>query len=260
MKFVGRTEQRKKLHRMLEGERQTVSLIYGRRRVGKSELIKQVLRESDIPGIYYECKQTTEWNNVDSLAVLIAGEFHLPKPAFGNMEEVLDFLFQRSCQNSLIFVLDEYSYLRDCVKGMDSILQSLIDKYHDRSRIRLILCGSFVDAMQSLLFVENPLYGRIDLTINLKPMDYFESALFYPAFSDEDKVRLYSVFGGIPYFNKLIDPGLTVRENITELIAAPGARLENEVSMYLRSEISRPINANEVFDALSRGFSKSSLI
>ena len=258
MKFVGRTEQRKKLHRMLEGERQTVSLIYGRRRVGKSELIKQVLRESDIPGIYYECKQTTEWNNVDSLAVLIAGEFHLPKPAFGNMEEVLDFLFQRSCQNSLIFVLDEYSYLRDCVKGMDSILQSLIDKYHDRSRIRLILCGSFVDVMQSLLFVENPLYGRIDLTINLKPMDYFESALFYPAFSDEDKVRLYSVFGGIPYFNRLIDPGLTVRENITELIAAPGARLENEVSMYLRSEISRLINANEVFDALSRGFSKYS--
>lgn len=258
MKFVGRTEQRKKLHRMLEGERQTVSLIYGRRRVGKSELIKQVLRESDIPGIYYECKQTTEWNNVDSLAVLIAGEFHLPKPTFGNMEEVLDFLFQRSCQNSLIFVLDEYSYLRDCVKGMDSILQSLIDKYHDRSRIRLILCGSFVDVMQSLLFVENPLYGRVDLTINLKPMDYFESALFYPAFSDEDKVRLYSVFGGIPYFNRLIDPGLTVRENITELIAAPGARLENEVSMYLRSEISRPINANEVFDALSRGFSKYS--
>lgn len=258
MKFVGRTEQRKKLHRMLEKERQTVSLIYGRRRVGKSELIKQVLQESDIPGIYYECKQTTEWNNVDSLAVLIAEEFHLPKPAFGNMEEVLDFLFQRSCQNSLIFVLDEYSYLRDCVKGMDSILQSLIDKYNDRSRIRLILCGSFVDIMQSLLFVENPLYGRIDLTINLKPMDYYESALFYPAFSDEDKVRLYSVFGGIPYFNRLIDPGLTVRENITELIAAPGARLENEVSMYLRSEISRLINANEVFDAMARGFSKYS--
>ena len=258
MKFLGRTEQRKKLHRMLERERQTVSLIYGRRRVGKSELIKQVLRESNIQSIYYECKQTTELNNVDSLAVLIAEKFGLPKPAFENMEEVLDFLFQKSCQDSLIFVLDEYSYLRDCVRGMDSILQSLIDRYNDRSRIRLVLCGSFVDTMQSLLFVENPLYGRVDLTIDLKPMDYFESALFYPSFSDEDKVRLYSVFGGIPYFNKLIDPALTVRENITELIASPGARLENEVSMYLRSEISRLINANEVFDALARGFSKYS--
>ena len=258
MKFLGRAEQRKKLHRILDKDSQAVSLIYGRRRVGKSELIKQVLRESDIAGIYYECKQTTEMNNVESLAVLIAGEFHLPRPAFANMEEVLDFLFQKACGQKMIFVLDEYSYLRDCVTGMDSILQSLIDKYSESSSIKLILCGSFVDIMKSLLYNENPLYGRMDLTINLKPMDYFESSLFYPEFSDEDKVRLYSVFGGIPYFNRLIEPGLTVRENITELIASPGARLENEVSMYLKSEISKIINANEVFDALARGFSKYS--
>ena len=258
MKFLGRAEQRKKLHRILDKDSQAVSLIYGRRRVGKSELIKQVLRESDIAGIYYECKQTTEMNNVESLAVLIAGEFHLPRPAFANMEEVLDFLFQKACGQKMIFVLDEYSYLRDCVTGMDSILQSLIDKYSESSSIKLILCGSFVDIMKSLLYNENPLYGRVDLTINLKPMDYFESSLFYPEFSDEDKVRLYSVFGGIPYFNRLIEPGLTVRENITELIASPGARLENEVAMYLKSEISKIINANEVFDALARGFSKYS--
>ena len=258
MKFLGRTEQKKKLHRITEKNGQAVTLIYGRRRVGKSELIKQVLKEADIPSIYYECKQTTELNNVDSLAVLIAGEFGLPKPAFGSMEEVLDFLFQKACQEKLIFVLDEYSYLRECVTGLDSILQSCIDKYSDSSKLKLILCGSFVDVMESLLSNENPLYGRVDLAINLKPMDYLESALFYPEFSDEDKVRLYSVFGGIPHFNRLIDPALTVRENIMELIASPGARLENEVSMYLKSEISKIINANEVFDALARGFSKYS--
>lgn len=258
MKFLGRSEERKKLHRMIKREEQRVALIYGRRRVGKSELIKQVLKEAELPAIYYECKQTTEQNNVESLAVLIAAEYQLPRPAFGSMEEVLDFLFQKACQEKRIFVLDEYSYLRDCVKGLDSILQALIDQYRDRSTLKLILCGSFVDVMESLLYHENPLYGRVDLTIHLKAMDYFESALFYPEFSAEDKVRLYSVFGGIPYFNRLIDPALTVRENITELIASPGARLENEVSMYLKSEISRIINANEVFDALARGYSKYS--
>lgn len=258
MRFLGRTEQKKKLHRFLEKKDQAVSLIYGRRRVGKSELIKQVLRESEVFGIYYECKQTTELNNVDSLSVLISEKFNLPKLAFGNMEEVLDFLFRKSEKEILIVVLDEYSYLRDCVKGMDSVLQFLIDRYHDSANMKLILCGSFVDIMKSLLFNENPLYGRVDLTINLKPMDYFESALFYPEFSDEDKVRLYSVFGGIPYFNKLIDSDLSVKENIMELIASPGARLENEVSMYLRSEISKIVNANEVFEALARGFSKYS--
>ena len=112
--------------------------------------------------------------------------------------------------------------------------------------------------MKSLLLSENPLYGRVDLMINLKPMDYYESALFYPDFSNEDKIRLYSVFGGIPYFNKCIDSSLTVRENIVDLIASPGARFENEVSMYLKSEISKITNANEVFEALAHGFSRYS--
>lgn len=59
--------------------------------------------------------------------------------------------------------------------------------------------------MKSLLERENPLYGRINLTIDLKPMDYYDAARFYPDFSAEDKVRLYSVFGGIPYYTRLIN-------------------------------------------------------
>ena len=96
-----------------------------------------------------------------------------------------------------------------------------------------------LDTMKALLERQNPLYGRIDLTLNLKPMDYYDSALFYPEFLEEDKVRLFSVFGGISYYNRLIDAQKSVRENIIELIASSGARLENEVAMYLNSEISK---------------------
>ena len=64
------------------------------------------------------------------------------------------------------------------------------------------------------------------------------------------------MFGGIPYYNRLISVKKSVRENIIDLIASPGARLENEVSMYLNSEISKITNANEVFEALAKGFSK----
>lgn len=76
--FYGREEQRKRLSDMINAQGQVVSLIYGRRRVGKSELIKQVLRESTVDSIYYECKQTTEQNNVDSLAELIAESIIFP--------------------------------------------------------------------------------------------------------------------------------------------------------------------------------------
>ena len=254
--FYGRKIERKKLCTMFQTDGQMISLIYGRRRIGKSELIKQVLKETEIKSIYYECKQTTEQNNVDSLAELISELFEFPKPAFENMEVLLQFLFQKAEKEQLILVLDEYPYLRENSKGLDSILQSVIDHYKDTSNMKLIVCGSYVDTMRALLEKQNPLYGRIDLTLNLKPMDYYESALFYSEFSDEDKVRLFSVFGGIPYYNRLINSGKSVRDNIIDLIASPGARLENEVSMYLNSEISKITNANEVFEALAKGFSR----
>ncbi len=254
--FYGRVQQKKQLMDMFQKEEQMISLIYGRRRIGKSELIKHCLKETSIQSIYYECKQTTERNNVDSLSELIAESFQFPKPAFTNIEELLHFMFKKAEDKAVILVLDEYPYLRENVKGLDSIIQSVIDKYKDTSRIKLILCGSFVDTMKELLGKQNPLYGRVDLTIDLKPMDYYESALFYKGFSNEDKVRLYSVFGGIPYYNRLIDASKSVKENIIDLIASPGARLENEVSMYLNSEISKITNANEVFEALAKGFSR----
>ena len=254
--FYGRENERKKLCTMFHSDGQMISLIYGRRRIGKSELIKQVLKETDIKSVYYECKQTTEQNNVDSLAELIGEAFDFPKPAFENMEVLLRFLFQKSEKEPMILVLDEYPYLRENSKGLDSVLQSVIDHYKDTSNMKLIVCGSYVDTMKALLERQNPLYGRIDLTLNLKPMDYYESALFYPEFSEEDKVRLFSVFGGIPYYNRLIDAKKSVRENIIELIASSGARLENEVAMYLNSEISKITNANEVFEALAKGFSR----
>ena len=258
MAFYGREQQQKKINGILQKNTLQAALIFGRRRVGKSELIKQCLKKTEIPQLVYECKQTTELNNVESLSTLISEEFHLPRLGFGSMEALLDYLFRRAEKEKMVLVLDEYPYLRETSAGIDSILQSLIDRYREVSSLKLILCGSYVEIMKSLLDRENPLYGRVDLTIDLKPMDYYESAMFYPDFSAEDKVRLYSVFGGIPYYNRLIDASLSVKENIQELISAPGARLENEVSMYLKSEISKIANANEVFEALSKGFSKYS--
>ncbi len=258
MKFYGRDEQRDLLQRLISRDDMQTVLIYGRRRVGKSELIKQVIRNNKATSIYYECKETTEKNNVESLASIISDTFNYPRLSFESAEEILEYLFQRAKEKPLILVLDEYPYLRNTVAGLDSILQTIVDKYRDSSNITFIICGSHIDIMKSLLDSQNPLYGRIDRTIDLKPMDYYESALFYESFSMEDKVRLYSVFGGIPYYNRLIDPALSVRENVIDLIASSGARLENEVSMYLRSEISKVTNANEVFEALAKGYSRFS--
>lgn len=258
MKFIGRTEELKKINRNLKADHFSLTLIYGRRRIGKSELVKQALKESDGIKIYYECKEVAEKSNVNGLSEVLSEVLSLPKLRFDSFEAILKYIFELSKERKVIFVLDEYSYLKKTIDGIDSILQSMIDRYRDESSMSFFLLGSYVDIMSSLLFSSNPLYGRVDQTIHLKPMDYFDSSLFYPSFSSEDKIRLYSVFGGIPYYNRLIDDTKNVKENIIELIASDGARLENEVSMYLNSEIAKIVNANEVFASLAKGYSKYS--
>lgn len=258
MRFIGREEQLKKINRNIQKENFSFSLIYGRRRVGKSELVKQAIRQNSIKSIYYECKQVAEASNVASLCDVISETMNLPKLGYRDIESLLKYIFEISIKEKLVFVLDEYPYLRESIKGLDSILQALIDQYRDISRLTFIILGSYVDVMKSLIAHSNPLFGRVDLTIDLKQMDYYESSLFYPNYSAEDKVKIYSVFGGIPYYNRLINDCKSVKENILELIAAEGARLENEVAMYLKAEISKIVNANEVFDALARGYTKYS--
>lgn len=257
MTFIGRTKEQEKLLAQLSSPIQNAALLYGRRRVGKSELILHTMRQaSDARTIYYECRQTTTENNTKNLSEVIAEAFDMPPLAFSDIEAALRFVFDRAIGEKIVLAIDEYPYLRDVVKGMDSILQVLLDEYRDRSHLSLILCGSYVEVMKSLLERDNPLYGRIDLKINLQPMDYYESAQFYPERSCEDKVRLFSVFGGIPYYNRLIDKNASVRENLIHLILEPDARLEDEVPSYLLSEISKIGNAHEIFSALVDGHAR----
>lgn len=257
MTFIGRTKEQEKLLAQLSSPIQNAALLYGRRRVGKSELILHTMRQaSDARTIYYECRQTTTENNTKNLSEVIAEAFDMPPLAFSDIEAALRFVFDRATGEKIVLAIDEYPYLRDVVKGMDSILQVLLDEYRDRSHLSLILCGSYVEVMKSLLERDNPLYGRIDLKINLQPMDYYESAQFYPERSCEDKVRLFSVFGGIPYYNRLIDKNASVRENLIHLILEPDARLEDEVPSYLLSEISKIRNAHEIFSALADGHAR----
>lgn len=256
MEFIGRERELDRLIRELSNPSQRNVLIYGRRRVGKSELIKQTLKKIQCTAIYFECTQTSEADSLSNLSRALSDTLGLPPLAFSSFREIADFFFRQAESRDMVLVLDEYPYLRDVVSGLDSILQVLIDTYRETSHLKLILCGSFVDVMKSLLERENPLYGRIDLAMKLDPMDYYDAGRFFPSFSPEDRVRLFSVFGGIPYYDRLVDSSKSVRDNIIDLVTAPGARLESEVEICLSQEISKMANANEVFLALAQGYSR----
>ena len=252
--FIGRNKELDTLKEAFSSDRQENILIYGRRRVGKTELIKEAIKDRN--ALYYEGKEISEDKVIDELSLLISEYLDLPKYRFDDIESLLDLVFKSASDKPMILILDEYTYIQRFIKGIDSIIQSLIDKYNKTSKLKLILCGSYIDTMKELVTYGKPLYGRFRYVIDLKQMDYYDSSLFYEERTDEEKVAFYSIFGGIPFYNALIDKDLSFEDNIIKLVLNTNSVLYNEIEVYLRGELSKLENANGVIDAVALGKSK----
>ena len=156
-----------------------------------------------------------------------------------------------------MFVLDEYSYLIDKVEGLNSIFQSKIDMYKFESNLKLILLGSHIDIMKQMLDYGNPLYGRFDDIIELNEHNYLEASQYYPNYSNEDKVMMYSVFGGEPLYNSLIDENKSAKENIIDLIVKENSFIEMNINNMLNVELSKIKYGNDVLQLIALGVKKN---
>ena len=258
--FVGREEELAEIKRTLETSRFEATLIYGRRRVGKTELIREALENFDKKVIQYECKQVPAKENLTVFrkVVMEAFETGLKDYSFSTYDELFDFLFSKSAETEFVLVIDEFSFLLGNKEAVDSSLAVAIDKYKSRSKMKLIISGSYVKILKEMISIENHLYGRFTHIINLKPMDYYTSSKFYPDYSNEDKVKMYAVFGGIPYFNSLIDERLSAEENIINLVVRKNSILETEIEGMVLKETNKIFEMNILIMLIASGCTKYS--
>ena len=229
------------------------SIIYGRRRFGKSTLIKESSKYFNGIFIYYQCLKAVDIVNSRGLSLVVKEKldnvFLLDNITF---TEVLDYLFIRSLSTPILLVLDEYSYLLDRTY-IDSFLQSRMDQYKDNSQMKNILSGSYIDIMDQLLNINNPLHGRFKYKIRLEAFDYYEASNFYKNASLEDKIKYYAVFGGVPYYLSMINKNKSFEENVKDLILSEYAPLENEINTTMKDEYSKIENASFVMDLITKG-------
>lgn len=251
--FVGRDEEIRAIERIISLKGYKGSVIYGRRRLGKTELLKHCLLNRDIPCIFYQCVQENEKENVVRLTRQIEKVLGLSHLSFDGFTDALEFVFENGVNKDIYLVIDEYQYIRKMVSGMDSKLQNIIDNYNSSTNVKLFLCGSSISTMEDILSENDPLYRRFQLKILLKEMDYYDSAKFYPDFCNEDKVRLYAAFGGVPYYNCQIDNNMSVRENIISLLSGRYSSLSEEIKVNLNEELKKITNANSAFSAIASG-------
>jgi AAA+ ATPase superfamily predicted ATPase len=255
--FFGRERELNELNEKLSNGRFEAILIYGRRRIGKTELIKQAAKNFDGLYIYYECKRSLLGDNIEGLNATIQQAFG-SNFSFNSIKDALKFVFEQAKEKRILLVIDELPFMLNESPTLISDIRDLIDEYKMTTPMKLILSGSYVDTMRNLNDGKSETYGRFTGIIELKSFDYYDSAKFYPNYSNKDKLLMYSVFGGVAFFNSLIDSHISAVENIKKLIIAPNSILQLEVEHTIVAETSKVPLVNSVIELIGRGVKKYS--
>ena len=239
--FIGREQELRTLNQLYASGKFEFAVIYGRRRVGKTALISEFIKEKEaifFTGVESNAKQNLEnfsqcimdYRGNDSLGV-----------TFPSFQAALESVFQLAKSQRIILVIDEYPYVAHAAKSLASTLQLLIDKHHAASKLFLILCGSSMSYMEDqVLAYKAPLYGRRTAQLKIQPFDFFEVCRYLTGFSPTDKALAYGMIGGTPQYLQQMDARLSIEENIKRIFLSPASAIFEEPLNLLKQEVREP--------------------
>lgn len=231
--------------------------VYGRRRVGKSEMI--VRFQKGKPGaIYFLGKRAPAELQIRELLEASARALQQPllatQPATSWAEALRVVEEQWKGPGKLILALDEFQWMCETSPELPSVIQEAWDRRWRNGNVMLILCGSYLGFMErEVLGKKSPLFGRRTGQILLRPFGCREAALFHPHYSVVNKARTYFICGGMPYYLKAFQPGRSVEQNIAAALFDEMGVLYREPDFLLREELRELANYHSILMALAAG-------
>jgi len=256
--FVNREKELQVLNQEYRKKSASFTVIYGRRRVGKTTLISNYIKgKSSL--FYYatEASLDTQLKQFSALVMDFLGKDYLTSHAFDSFEQAFLFLADHIKLKKLVVVIDEYHKLVKLDKSFSGLIQKVWDTALINSRIHLILCGSVMSIMhKELLSYQSPLYGRRTSNIHLKPLKFKHISKFVQGISKMDQMNIYASFGTVPKYLELYDSKQSFWSNIKTQILDKNAYLYPEVKFLLKDEISQPVTYFTILETISRGETK----
>jgi AAA+ ATPase superfamily predicted ATPase len=164
-----------------------------------------------------------------------------------------DALFIYLAQKETPVLLDEFPYLVEANKALPSILQEYWDRDFSKKNTFLVLCGSSITMMESLLGYKSPLYGRRTEQILLEPLKFREACEFFPQLKLEDKVSAYAVLGGTPAYLLEFDYRKSLLDNIKDRILQKNTFLSQDTMFVLQQELTEPRVYYSIINSISKG-------
>lgn len=234
-------------------------VLYGRRRIGKTALIKEFCKDKRY--IYYLATQEADQINRNAFSEAVAEALHnqLLSAAAGFDWNTIFSVIADSCANDdkLVLVFDEFQYLCRSNKAFASVLQKAWDDVLSKKNIMIILCGSLIKAMEEqVLEYGSPLYGRRTSQIRLQQLPFSSYTDFYPGMSGEQLLERYAVTGGVPKYIELFPAGEDVFSAIEDNILSPNAFLYSEPEFLLSNEVTETGSFFSLLRAIAAGKTK----
>jgi len=251
MTFYDRTEELDALNTAFGSPDHDFYVVYGRRRVGKTELLKEFC--ADRPHIYFLAAQEAEDRQREKFVEKVADHFDDRVPRIDGWDQALDYLGEKLATERIVVAIDEFPYLVEENDSLPSYLQSFVDEQLRETESMLVLCGSSVSTMESeVLGHESPLYGRRTGQIDLQPFSFRQSQAVID-YDIENAIRSFAVTGGTPMYLTLFDYDLPLEKNIRTQILSPTAVLYNEPEFLLRTELRNPARYMSILEAIATG-------
>jgi len=251
--FVNRERELATLEAAYASQTAELYILYGRRRVGKTELLRQFCQGKR--HLFFIADLGTEANGLADftrqMSFAIFGRVDALGP-FPSWDSALEFVAQQAQDERFVVVIDEFTYLGQVNPAVPSIFQRVWDTKLQQSRVMLVLCGSYVGMMEKqTLSYRAPLYGRRTAQWQLAPLAFANISPFFPHYSTEDRIRAYAVLGGIPAYLRQFDGQRSLLHNIEHRLLMAGTYLHEEPRLLLLQELSEAGRYFAILEAIA---------
>jgi AAA+ ATPase superfamily predicted ATPase len=260
--FVDRELEMETLQNEYERDGSALVVLYGRRRVGKTTLITEFIK--DKKALFFLASEEAESQNRNAFKEK-AAEFIdsdlLRNADIKNWDVLFKSIMDTSFDSKPVIVLDEFQYLGKANPAFPSIFQRIWEEVLKDKSVMVILCGSLISMMESqTLAYGSPLYGRRTAQIRLKqiPFGYYHE--FFPNKSRKELIEMYAVTGGVPKYIELFSESKDIYSAIQKCVLNRSGYLYDEPHFLLQQEVSEVGSYFSIIKAIAVGNSKLSAI
>jgi AAA+ ATPase superfamily predicted ATPase len=254
--FVDRQKELAFLNTLLTRERPgpaQLVLLYGRRRVGKTELLLHWAKNSGMEFTYWAAERESPNMQRNSLFARLLNVPEDSAPVHRSWSTLWQAVANHLGEKRHILILDELPYAAESDPAMLSALQHAWDQYFQRSNQVIVLCGSHVRVMETLMSRQSPLFGRMTAQWHLEPLPFSSLQEFFPNWDAAERVASYAIVGGIPAYLNWFNPKYSLVENIRNVVLAPGGMFLAEPAFLLYDEVRELKNYLAVLKAIGAG-------